>query len=59
MYCYAEVTVRDGTKVPVSIAFRKDLRVKGGAMLLSGYGSYGVSNDPSFSREDIPLMDRG
>jgi hypothetical protein len=28
-------------------------------MLLSGYGSYGVSNDPSFSREDIPLMDRG
>ena len=28
-------------------------------MLLSGYGSYGVSNDPTFSREDVPLMDRG
>mmetsp|Transcript_10771 Transcript_10771/g.17270 ORF Transcript_10771/g.17270 Transcript_10771/m.17270 type:complete len:256 (-) Transcript_10771:9-776(-) len=28
-------------------------------MLLSGYGSYGASNDPSFSRENIPLMDRG
>lgn len=54
-----EVTVRDGTKVPVSIAYRKDLRKRNGPMLLSGYGSYGVSNDPSFGREDVPLMDRG
>tara|TARA_B100001142_G_scaffold329410_1_gene392599 strand:+ start:1317 stop:2951 length:1635 start_codon:yes stop_codon:yes gene_type:complete len=54
-----EVSVRDGTRVPVSIAYRKDLRKKNGPMLLGGYGSYGVSNDPSFAREDVPLMDRG
>ena len=28
-------------------------------LLLTGYGSYGVSNDPSFSREDVPLLNRG
>ena len=54
-----EVTVRDGTKVPVSLAWRKDAKTPKGPMLLSGYGSYGVSNDPTFSREDVPLMDRG
>ncbi len=54
-----EVFVRDGTKVPVSIAWRKDAKTPKGPMLLSGYGSYGVSNDPTFSREDVPLMDRG
>ena len=54
-----EVTVRDGTKVPVSLAWRKDAKTPKGPMLLSGYGSYGVSNDPTFSREDVPLLDRG
>ena len=54
-----EVTVRDGTKVPVSLAWRKDAKTPKGPTLLSGYGSYGVSNDPTFSREDVPLMDRG
>ena len=28
-------------------------------LLLTGYGSYGISNNPSFSRDLIPLMDRG
>ena len=65
-----EITARDGTKVPVSLAWKK--RGAGGArgasssplpkdapLLLTGYGSYGVSNDPAFAREDVPLMNRG
>lgn len=54
-----EVIARDGTMVPVSVAYRADRREANGPMMLSGYGSYGVSNDPSFVREDVPLMDRG
>ena len=66
-----EVTARNGMKIPVSLAWKKVVGddVKGGQtedtpplnspVLLSGYGSYGVSCDPSFSREDVPLLDRG
>ena len=28
-------------------------------LLLTGYGSYGISDDPSFMREDVSLMNRG
>ena len=28
-------------------------------LLLTGYGSYGISDDPSFMREDASLMNRG
>ena len=54
-----EVTARDGVKVPVSIAFKTDLRAHRGPLLLEGYGSYGISNDPAFMRTAVPLMDRG
>ena len=54
-----EVTARDGVKVPVSIAYRTDKRVHKGPLLLEGYGSYGISNDPAFMRTAVPLMDRG
>ena len=54
-----EVTARDGVKVPVSIAYRTDKRKHKGPLLLEGYGSYGISNDPAFMRTAVPLMDRG
>jgi oligopeptidase B len=54
-----EVTARDGVKVPVSIAFKTDMRSHRGPLLLEGYGSYGISNDPAFMRTAVPLMDRG
>ena len=57
-----DVTVRDGTKVPVSLVYRKDLRVEGAPpapLLLYGYGSYGASMDPEFSMMNLPLLDRG
>ena len=53
-------TARDGTKVPVSIVYRKDTPRDGTApMLQYGYGSYGLSMDPSFSIPLLSLLDRG
>ena len=51
---------RDGTRVPVSIVHRKDTRLDGTApLLLSAYGSYGVSQSPVFSSNRLSLLDRG
>jgi oligopeptidase B len=50
----------DGTRVPVSIVYRKSLRSKAPqALLLYGYGSYGIAMDPWFSNARISLLDRG
>jgi len=53
-------TAGDGTKVPVSIVYKKGL-IKNGQnpTLLYGYGSYGLSMDPSFRSERLSLLDRG
>ena len=41
---------RDGVKIPVSLAYRKDFKKDGTAPLYQyGYGSYGASTDPRFS----------
>ena len=51
---------RDGVKVPVSLAYRKDLKRDGSApMLQIGYGSYGNSSDPRFNPAYVSLLDRG
>jgi oligopeptidase B len=53
-------TGRDGTKIPVSLVYRKDVRRNGTAPLLQeGYGSYGASYDPDFSIPRLSLLDRG
>ena len=53
-------TARDGTKVPVSIVYRKGFAKDGKAALLQyGYGSYGASMDPGFSVTTVSLLDRG
>jgi oligopeptidase B len=51
---------RDGTRVPVSLVYRKGFAKNGTAPLLQyGYGSYGISMDPEFSYAVISLLDRG
>ena len=51
---------RDGTKVPLSIVYRKDTPKDGSApLLLYAYGSYGHSMDPYFSVARLALLDRG
>ncbi len=53
-------TARDGTRVPISLVYRKGFRKDGKApLLLYGYGSYGISTDPNFSAYRVSLLDRG
>jgi oligopeptidase B len=50
----------DGTEVPVSLVYRRDLRRQGPQpLLLYGYGSYGSSTEPGFSAPRLSLLDRG
>jgi oligopeptidase B len=51
---------RDGTKVPVSLVYRKGLKQDGTAPLYQyAYGSYGASTDPGFNLSAVSLLDRG
>ena len=52
---------RDGKRIPVSIAYRKDRYRTGGTAPLYqlGYGSYAYAYDPHFNRNVVSLMDRG
>jgi oligopeptidase B len=53
-------TAPDGTKVPISLVYRKDQRKEtGNPLLLYGYGSYGATIDPGFSSTRLSLLDRG
>jgi oligopeptidase B len=51
----------DGTKVPVSIVYKKSMFKRDGSnpCLLYGYGSYGYSIDPFFSSNRLALLNRG
>ncbi len=54
------VDARDGTKIPVSIVYRKGFKKDGSQpLLLYGYGSYGNSIDAYFSSARLSLLDRG
>ena len=54
------VTARDGTQVPVSMAFHKDTALDGSSpALVYSYGSYGSSTDPWFRNSVVSLLDRG
>lgn len=53
-------TARDGTKIPVSVVYKKGFKKDGTAALLQyGYGSYGASTDPTFNLQAVSLLDRG
>jgi oligopeptidase B len=53
-------TADDGTKIPVSMVYRKGMKPDGSNPLyLYGYGSYGYSIDPRFSSNRLSLLDRG
>ncbi len=61
---YASERIRaraaDGVEVPVSIVYRKDMRVEGNNPLYAyGYGSYGYSLPLGFSSNRLSLLDRG
>lgn len=53
-------TAADGTKVPISIVYRKGIKKDGkNPLLLYAYGSYGATMDPYFSSTRLSLLDRG
>ena len=53
-------TAADGTKIPVSMIYRKGMKMDGSNPTLQyGYGSYGATIDPYFSSVRLSLLDRG
>lgn len=54
-------TAADGTRIPVSLVYRTDLRRAGepSPLWLYGYGSYGATSDPIFRPNALVLLDRG
>ena len=53
-------TAKDGTKIPVSLVYRKGLKLDGNNPTLQyAYGSYGISMNPGFSSVRLSLLDRG
>ncbi|HMO61067.1 MAG TPA: S9 family peptidase [Ferruginibacter sp.] len=53
-------TATDGTKVPISIVYKKGFEKNSKApLLLYAYGSYGASMDATFNSSRLSLLDRG
>ena len=53
-------TAKDGTKVPISMIYRKEIKKNGkNPLLLYAYGSYGMTMDCHFSSVRLSLLDRG
>ncbi|MCT8127209.1 MAG: S9 family peptidase [Alishewanella aestuarii] len=53
-------TAQDGTRIPVSLLYRKGFKRDGSAPLYQyAYGSYGMSMDPWFRASVLSLVDRG
>ena len=52
-------TAADGTQIPISLVYRKDLKKDGAPCMLYGYGSYGINMEPSFSASRLPKAPLG
>jgi oligopeptidase B len=55
------IRATDGTMVPVSLVYKRELFKKDGSnpCYLYGYGAYGVCSEPGFYSSVISLLDRG
>ena len=53
------ILARDGTKVPISLIYKKGLNLKKAPLLQYGYGSYGLVVEPSFKLSFMPLIEEG
>jgi oligopeptidase B len=50
----------DGTKIPISLVYKKELKLDGSRpLLLDAYGSYGSPRNVGFSSTRLSLLDRG
>lgn len=62
--CYRQeqlwAEAEDGVKIPLMVVYKEGARNSGPApLILTGYGSYGYSSDPSFNAYRLPLLDSG
>ncbi|MBS1119297.1 MAG: family peptidase [Deltaproteobacteria bacterium] len=57
---YLHATAGDGTAIPISVVYRTGTKLDGTSpLLVYGYGSYGISMEPSFGASRASLLDRG
>ncbi len=55
-----EIPGHDGVMVPLSLVYKKGLKRDGSAVcFMTGYGAYGFSAMPSFSRRNLALLNQG
>lgn len=55
-----DAVAQDGTKIPISIVYRKGFEKNGKApLLLYAYGAYGISMDVGFNSTRLSLLNRG
>jgi prolyl oligopeptidase len=55
-----KVKANDGTLVPLSIIYPRNLKLDGSHLaLLHGYGSYGITMDPYFDPTSLAWLERG
>ena len=53
-------TAADGTRVPISLVYKKELKPDGSRpLLLQAYGSYGIPTNVQFNSNRLSLLDRG
>ena len=53
-------TSKDGTKVPMSIVYKKGLKKDGkNPLMLYGYGGFNISMNPTFSVARVPFLENG
>ena len=53
-------TASDGTRIPISLVYKKDLKLDGSRpLLLDAYGSYGIPRNVSFNSNRLSLLNRG
>jgi oligopeptidase B len=57
---YVHATAADGARIPISLVWKKGTKRDGTApLLVYGYGSYGISQEPVLSGARTSLLDRG
>ena len=55
-----EVTGHDGTMIPLSIVYNKNVKKDGTSIVfMTGYGSYGNPAAPYFNTDYLPLLNKG
>ena len=52
-------TANDGTKIPISLVYKKGTVLKDAPLLLYGYGSYGITIPDVFNSIRLSLLNRG